>query len=320
LISANYHAANLSVFLNTTLTPPATPTAIGTVILSYGFAVKVMVNYGGSGYTNVPSVRLVGGGGIGATAVAVESNGVVTAINITSTGSGYTNAPLVVIDPPYVLNPVLGIAPLSLLSFSDLTVGGSYQLQQFGSRHWANLSTSFTASNSVYTQMVAGVVSPANYRLASSPVPVPATATPVVSYGYVVYATLTSGGSGYLTSPAVTITGGAGSGATAITQISGGGVVTNISIINTGSGYTGTPTIQIAPPPVPAVTPTVFPVMRLDAAILAPYDNYQVQFTPSLGNPWGNWNSGLFTPTATTNSQFLFITNTAGFFRVEYAQ
>jgi len=60
--------------------------------------------------------------------------------------------------------------------------------------------------------------------------------------------TLGSGGYGYTTAPAVTITGGGGSGASATTTISGG-VVNSINIINPGSGYSSTPTVTIAPPP-----------------------------------------------------------------------
>jgi len=66
------------------------------------------------------------------------------------------------------------------------------------------------------------------------------------------------------------------------------------------------------------VLPTVFPVMRLDSADLAPYDNYQIQFMPALGGTWVNWSNGLFVPTAVTNSQFLFITNDTGVFQLQY--
>ena len=58
--------------------------------------------------------------------------------------------------------------------------------------------------------------------------------------------------------------------------------------------------------------------MRIDASNLAPYDNYQIRFKPNLGVAWGNWNGGLFSPTDVTNSQFLFITNGIGFFRLQY--
>jgi hypothetical protein len=95
-------------------------------------------------------------------------------------------------------------------------------------------------------------------------------------------------------------------------------LVTSVSITSAGIGYTNTPTVQIAQPPAAAVSPTVLPVMRVDSASLVPYDNYQIQFTPTLGATWGNWNGGLFTPTDVTNSQYLFITNGTGFFRLQY--
>jgi hypothetical protein len=136
--------------------------------------------------------------------------------------------------------------------------------------------------------------------------------------GFVVGATVTSGGSGYVTSPVVSIVGGGGTNATAVSHTSGG-VVTGISITSAGFGYTNTPTIQIATPPAAAVSPTVLPVMRVDAASLAPYAQYQIQFKPVLSGAWGNWNGGLFSPTGVTSSQYLFITNGTGFFRLQYA-
>jgi hypothetical protein len=291
--------------------------ATATATLMNGFVVDAAVNDHGLGYTNTPLVRFIGGGGSGAQAVAVVSNGVVTAIIVLDAGFGYTNGPLVVIEPPFIPNPVLSIAPMSFLGFSNLTVAGVYQLQRLVAWYWSNQPVSFTATNTLYTQMVAGVVSSGDYRLALNPVPAQAFATAVVDYGFVVHATVTSGGSDYVTSPAVTIVGGGGNNATAASQISGG-VVTNITITSAGIGYTNTPTIRIAPPPAPAVSPTVLPVMRLDSTNLAPYDNYQIQFKPDLGGTWGNWNGGLFSSTGVTNSQYLFITNGVSFFRLQY--
>ena len=295
--------------------PPRLATA--SAVLAYDFVVAAKVTDGGYGYTNTPTVKIISGGGSGAQAVAMVSNGVVVGITITDAGIGYTNAPLVVIEPPFIPNPVLGIAPMSFLAFSNLTIGGVYQLQQSVAWYWSNQPVSFTATNALYTQMVAGVVSSGNYRLALNPVPAQAFATPEVVNGFVVGATVTSGGSGYVTSPAVRIVGGGGSSATAVAQISGG-VVTNITITDAGIGYANTPMVEIAPPPAAAVSPTVLPVMRLDSASLAPYDNYQIQFKPDLGGAWGNWNGGLFSPTDVTNSQYLFITNGVGFFRLQY--
>lgn len=75
-----------------------------------------------------------------------------------------------------------------------------------------------------------------------------ATATANLSGPFVVSYNVTSGGTGYITPPAVTIFGGGGSGATAHATISGG-VVTSVLPDSAGSGYTSAPTVAIAPPP-----------------------------------------------------------------------
>jgi parallel beta-helix repeat protein len=54
---------------------------------------------GGSGYTT-PAILLVGGGGVGATATARVSNGVIYAITITNPGYGYTSLPTIIIRDP----------------------------------------------------------------------------------------------------------------------------------------------------------------------------------------------------------------------------
>lgn len=55
----------------------------------------IAITSGGSGYTSAPTVTLTGGGGSGATAVALLDDDEVVAINVTSPGSGYTSAPTV---------------------------------------------------------------------------------------------------------------------------------------------------------------------------------------------------------------------------------
>ena len=294
--------------------PPRTATGIAT--LTGGMVTGVTLTDGGSGYTNTPLIHLVGGGGSGATAVAVISNGTLIGITVTSSGSGYTNAPVVVIDPPIIANPVLGVAPVSFLVFSNLTIGGTYQLQQSVFWYWTNQFASIEVTNSLYTQSVAGLQG--NYRLALSPVPAQAFATAQLVNDFVVGATVTSGGSGYVSSPAITIVGGGGTGALAAASVSGG-VVTHITFTNAGFGYTNPPRLEIAAPPAVAAVPTVFPGLRIDSSNLAPYVNYQLQFQPELGGTWSNWNGGTFIPTAATNTLFLWITNGAGFFRVQSA-
>jgi hypothetical protein len=133
--------------------------------------------------------------------------------------------------------------------------------------------------------------------------------------GFVVGATVTTGGSGYVTSPAVTIVGGGGTNATSVSHISSG-VVTSITITDAGIGYTNAPTIRIAPPPAASVSPTVLPVMRVDAASLAPYESYQIQSKAKFTESWENRPAGMFTPTSVTSSQHLFVTSDVEFFRL----
>ena len=59
-------------------------------------------------------------------------------------------------------------------------------------------------------------------------------------------------------------------------------------------------------------------MVRLDAASLAPYENYQVQYKPAVGTAWVNWTGGLFSPAGATNSQYLYTSNSVGFFRLQY--
>lgn len=60
--------------------------------------------------------------------------------------------------------------------------------------------------------------------------------------GGVTAITLSAGGTGYTAAPAVSITGGGGTGATATATVSGG-AVTGVTITNHGSGYTSAPTV-----------------------------------------------------------------------------
>ena len=75
-----------------------------------------------------------------------------------------------------------------------------------------------------------------------------ATATATVSSGAITAINVTFGGSGYVTPPAVTISGILGSGASATANLSGGAVV-SVTVNNGGSGYILGATVTIAVPP-----------------------------------------------------------------------
>lgn len=74
-----------------------------------------------------------------------------------------------------------------------------------------------------------------------------ATASAVVNAGEIEQIIILDGGSGYTTTPAVTITGSGGSGATATATVTNG-VVTAIVVGNGGSNYTGSVTVTVASP------------------------------------------------------------------------
>lgn len=57
--------------------------------------------------------------------------------------------------------------------------------------------------------------------------------------------TITDEGSGYTSAPTVSFSGGGGSGATALAEVTGG-VITNIIVTNVGSGYTSSPTVSFS--------------------------------------------------------------------------
>lgn len=75
-----------------------------------------------------------------------------------------------------------------------------------------------------------------------------ATATATVSGGGVSALAITTIGSGYTTEPAITFTGGGGTGAAATATLSNG-AVTGYNITAPGTGYTTAPTVAFAAPP-----------------------------------------------------------------------
>ena len=75
-----------------------------------------------------------------------------------------------------------------------------------------------------------------------------ATAAANLSGQFVTSYNIISSGSGYVSAPAVIVSGGGGSGATATATLSGG-VVTAINPVSAGSGYASAPTVALSAPP-----------------------------------------------------------------------
>jgi hypothetical protein len=185
-------------------------------ITLYGMIREVSITTGGIGYTSVPTVTFSGGGGTGATAVAVLQNGSVTKVIVTDAGSGYTSVPTVTIGTPWAATTAVTFGQQLFIAnrLYTVTVSGTT-----GSSAPSHLSGS--ASNGTATLAYAGS---------------PSTATTSLKYG-----------AGYSELPTVTFVGdgtdasayfsGVKSEAKLIPIIDGGQLV-GVQIDDGGVGYT----------------------------------------------------------------------------------
>ena len=294
--------------------PPYPPEqAVASAQVVNGFLVGVTLTNGGRGYAQTPRIWLNGGGGTGASVSAgIDTNGTITGIQVLNPGSGYTNAPQVVIEPPVFPLPRITLAPGQQVAFGQLQAGTSYQLQTLSTGSWTNTGATITATNSTHTLDLPGR---SDCRLLPLPLPRTATATPSVVNGFLVGITVADGGSGYTSSPSVTIQDATGTGATtSVTVLTG--AVTRVQIISPGSGYSANPTVTIAPPPVVAIAGSSSPAVTLNMLNLFPNIPYQLERTSDLKTfvPVG----GTFLPTATTNNVTVNAGTGVSFYRVVY--
>ena len=65
----------------------------------YRYVSSITITAGGTGYNNIPTIAITGGGGTGATATAAVSSGAITEITLTNIGTGFTDVPTVTITP-----------------------------------------------------------------------------------------------------------------------------------------------------------------------------------------------------------------------------
>ena len=165
--------------------------------------------------------------------------------------------------------------------------------------------------------VTAGGTPPLNYQwwMTASPQS-NATAVPVVYYGFVVAASITSGGAGYLTVPQVQVVGGSGIGAGGYVVVSNR-MVAVITMTNAGYGYSTPPTIQIDAPSAISLLGQTNATLILPAVTTDNAGNYFVVVT----NNYGGVTSAVATLTVTIpppqiiagGTNFGFTTNGSGF-------
>jgi formylglycine-generating enzyme required for sulfatase activity len=120
----------------------------------------------------------------------------------------------------------------------------------------------------------------------------PATAVATVTAGFVTGITVTSGGSGYSSEPAVTITGGGGSGATGKAILSGDKVAL-VVVQTSGSGYTNLPIVTIERP-----TKEFRLLLGIGPKLTVvgqPGNLARVEWAGDLSGPWTFWSNVVVT-------------------------
>jgi hypothetical protein len=218
----------------------------------------------GSGYTSQPTITITGDG-MGATAVATIIGSSVTAVNLTSAGSQCYAA-----APPVAISGGGGSGALATATLGSPTcivsvTGGSCSAT--GWKNHAGLAVSATGGSSDFaatmnfangTGNISNVIiTNAGNGYTTAPTTLTSAAGSCISHStftlgsHVTGFTVIAGGSGYSSTPSVTVAPGVGSGAvpTATATVGGGGAsagqIASIALTNGGTGYTVPPIVTI---------------------------------------------------------------------------
>ncbi len=238
----------------------------------------ITINHPGSGYTYA-SVNLTDNGSGAAARAVISKDGRITGIEITNRGSGYISAPSVVITGDGTGADATAALLVSAVVLDAGFEGAGYTIAPsisfiggggYGAQAIATLTTSGTSYNYNLLKQVwakdsasgkkgvfescqdAIIVPQAGYNSAydqSFPSDISAYVqlhdfTKTFFNGPLMGLNLLNGGTGYVTAPDVTISGGGGSGASATAYLSGAWI-SAVNVTNRGSGYTSIPDVAI---------------------------------------------------------------------------
>lgn len=204
-------------------------TALRNQFYSNGNIQTVRVDQAGSGYTSA-TISVQGDGFLEADPLYL------TSIVIDDAGSGYTTATMNVAAPFTNVNPWTANIPLFLgqkISYNNNiyeiavagTAGTVAPVHRFG-----------TVANGTTALKYIGTTATGDVTIDDGEI------TAVTLYGMVRDVILTTGGSGYTAPPAVTFSGGSGTGATAVAVLQNGSV-TKVIVTNGGDDFTAAPTV-----------------------------------------------------------------------------
>ncbi len=197
-----------------------------TITIGTGGAVTgTTVTNGGSGYSTAPTATVNGDGA--SAAVAVVMSGSVTSVAITSAGRGYDAAPTVTFSAPALVGGTTATGTANMTGCGSGQTVVSVTITSGGSGYDANPTVTFSAPPARVTATGTAVLD---------------------GSGHVASVTLTNGGGqAYNLGASVSFSGGGGSGA-AGTVATACGVVTGVTITNGGSGYATPPAVLFSTP------------------------------------------------------------------------
>ena len=259
-----YTAGNYN--LDVVTSPPDLATATATLDTTNGSVKTLTLTNAGSLYTVPPDISFTAPGGLGlapSASVQLKTYGVLARVDILpgGGGSGYTSPTLTVDDPSSYFFSTLSVGSVAAnsiaipsLIFEDDTQilydneGGSENIGLVsGNLYWViNAdydSNTFQLSNSQggsAIALTAGTAETHSFRGQT------ATATATVTAGEITAVTVTSGGSYYTSSPAISIADSGTPTAASLTPFVGYEIDT-ITLSGKGTGYTSTPTVSITP-------------------------------------------------------------------------
>lgn len=193
-------------------------------------------------------------------AATVSANGQISLLSVTTPGTGYVTAPIVTIAPPAAGVQAAGVSHL-------LADGGLSHIVM------TNVGSGYFGDASLHT-----------LTLAAPPVGVQATASASAVGGVVTSASVSAGGSGYLSPPTVTLS--APTGTAQATAVLTDGVVTGITLVNAGQNYTSAPTVTVASPSTQAEAESTLDDGAVSAiTVTEPGTNYEEAPTVTISAP-----------------------------------
>jgi predicted outer membrane repeat protein len=240
-----------------TLTGGGGTGATATAAVANGHVISVTITNPGSGFTSAPIISFSGGGGKGAAATAIVAS---PKINVTMNGftieNGNANGGNVPAGAGGGIrdnnNASLTLTNMVITNNSASADGGGVSMTDLVDFPWALVLNNTTVSDNHAGDQGGGVEEDGTglVKINAGSVITGNTSTnegagvylDAVPGGGVFNVTVTAGGTGFTKAPAVTFSGGGGTGAAGTAIIAGGRVV-GVTITNPGTGFIAAPTI-----------------------------------------------------------------------------